>query len=161
MFLFTHFFVYKQQTAKIISAILAVCCFCRVLLAISLAFKASLSRWEKFINGEFNIFKNIARVIDGRCHTFLFGYAEIIRRNQKLNVSFQLHNCKKPQRHIHVPSRIALSYKPVVKNTSHTIGYIANVQIVRSIVAPFSSFRQLRPQTNGVNNLTNGLQNVI
>lgn len=55
---------------------------------------------EEFIGREFDAFEQLAGIVGGR-RTFLFGHAEVVDRNEHLDVTSQLHHGEQSKRDQH------------------------------------------------------------
>ena len=66
------------------------------LAAAAVVIRVARARREKVIGREFDLSEGVAGTVGGIV-TLLFGYAEIVYRNQHLNISYELNYREKPQ----------------------------------------------------------------
>ena len=84
--------------------------------------KGILLRREEFINGEADLFEKITGIVGSRRgNTFLFGNAEVVSGNKKLNITFKLDDREQAERNVNPALLVAAAYKAVVKHTAHVI----------------------------------------
>ena len=110
---------------------------------------------EKLINGEADPFKKITGIVRSGSNALLFGNAEIICRNEELNITLQLDYSEQTKRNINSALLIPSKNKTVVKYSSYAIGNVSEVNsiIVGILAAAVVDLREFCSQTDRVNNL--------
>ena len=115
-----------------------------------------LVRWEEFINRERYFSENITRVFSFTL-TFFCRNTEVISRNEHLNVTFKLNNCKYTKCNSECSFAVRIIVKTTIKATTNMLWNIA-ITTVRQSIATIANSADFSVKHYGVNALHLGFR---